>query len=239
MCHVDSTLSRRRAPTNRVRLTFDRGERLNAAEAESTVARDACPLAGRRLDRDRRLHLPDSLIDLAGLNIGAEDFLAAVLETAAQPIWVVDPDGVIRFANPAAIAALGYDYAVELLGRPSHETIHYRHPDGTPYPGADCPMLLPRASGETVASELDWFFRRDGSMLPVSYVSVPIQMPEGRGAVVAFTDIEDRLRADGCCASATRPLRRNRRRCDASRRWWPAERRRRTCSQRSPGRSAT
>src|SRR3954464_4443513 len=57
-------------------------------------------------------------------------------------------------------------------------------------------MLLPRATGETVASDLDWFFRRDGSMFPVSYVSVPIDMPEGRGAVVAFTDIEARLKAE-------------------------------------------
>ena len=57
-------------------------------------------------------------------------------------------------------------------------------------------MLLPRATGETVRSDLDWFFRRDGSMFPVSYVSAPIEMPEGRGAVVAFTDIEDRLRAE-------------------------------------------
>ena len=137
-----------------------------------------------------------SLTDLVGLNVSAEDFLAAILDTAAQPIWVVDPDGVIRFANPAAIAELGYDDADELFGRDSHETIHYRHPDGAPYPAAECPMLLPRATGETVRSDLDWFFRRDGSMFPVSYVSVPIELREGRGAVVAFTDIEDRLRAE-------------------------------------------
>jgi PAS domain S-box-containing protein len=140
--------------------------------------------------------VPHSLTDLVGLKASAEDFLAAVLETAAQPIWVVDRHGVIRFANPAAIAALGYDSADELFGRDSHETIHYRHPDGTPYPAEECPMLLPQAMGETVRSDLDWFFRRDGSMFPVSYVSVPIEMPEGRGAVVAFTDIEDRLRAE-------------------------------------------
>ena len=140
--------------------------------------------------------MPHSLTDSAGLSASAEDFLAAVLETAAQPIWVVDPDDVIRFANPAAIAELGYDSADELFGRDSHETIHYRHPDGTPYPAAECPMLLPRATGETVRSDLDWFFRRDGSMFPVSYVSVPIELREGRGAVVAFTDIEDRLRAE-------------------------------------------
>jgi PAS domain S-box-containing protein len=140
--------------------------------------------------------VPNSLTHLVGLNVSAEDFLAAVLETAAQPIWVVNPDDVIRFANPAAIVALGYDSADELFGRDSHETIHYRHPDGTPYPAAECPMLRPRATGETVRSDLDWFFRRDGSMFPVSYVSAPIELREGRGAVVAFTDIEDRLRAE-------------------------------------------
>jgi PAS domain S-box-containing protein len=139
--------------------------------------------------------MPDSRIDLAGLNVDAEDFLA-VLQAAAQPVWVVDPGGVIRFANPAALAALGYDSAEELTGRGSHESIHHHHPDGTPYPAADCRMLLPRTTGEVIESELDWFFRRDGSTFPVSYVSVPLEMADGRGAVVTFTDIEDRLRAE-------------------------------------------
>jgi signal transduction histidine kinase/PAS domain-containing protein len=119
--------------------------------------------------------VPHSLTDLAGLKVSTEDFLAEVLEKAAQPISVVDPEGRIRFANPGAIAALGYDSADEL---------------------ADRPMLLPRATGETVASDLDWFVRRDGSVFPVSYVSVPIEMPEGRGAVVVFTDAEDRVRGE-------------------------------------------
>jgi PAS domain S-box-containing protein len=140
--------------------------------------------------------LTDSVTDLGGLGVGAEDFLAAVLRTIAQPVWVVDPEGLIRFANPAAIAALGYDTADDLIGRNSHETIHYRHPDGTPYPASECPMLLPRTSGATVARDLDWFFRRDGSMFPVSYASVPLEMSHGRGAVVAFNDIESRLRAE-------------------------------------------
>jgi hypothetical protein len=57
-------------------------------------------------------------------------------------------------------------------------------------------MLLPRVTGERVTRELDWFVRRDGSMFPVSYVSVPLVMTDGRGAVVALTDIEDQLRAE-------------------------------------------
>jgi PAS domain S-box-containing protein len=139
---------------------------------------------------------PHSLTDLTGLRISAEDFLTAVSETAAQPVVVVDPDDVIRFANPAAITALGYDSADNLLGRHRHETIHYKHPGGTHYPAADCPMQLPRTTGQTVARDLDWFFRRDGSTFPVSYVLLPIELPKGRGAVVTFADIEDRWRGE-------------------------------------------
>jgi PAS domain S-box-containing protein len=140
--------------------------------------------------------MPESLIDLAGLRVGAEEFLLAVLETTRQAFWVVDHDGVIRFANPAAIAALGFERADELAGHDSHATIHYRHKDGTPFPADECPLLRPLVTGDTVTSELDWFVRRDGSMFPVSYISVPLETPEGRGAVVTFTDIEDRLRAE-------------------------------------------
>jgi PAS domain S-box-containing protein len=137
-----------------------------------------------------------SLTNLTGLRISAEDFLAAFSETVAQPFWIVDPGDVIRFANPAAITALGYESADDLLGRHRHETIHYELPDGAPYPAANCPLELPRTTGQTIARDLDWFFRRDGSKFPVSYVSLPIEGPEGRGAVVSFTVIEDRVRAD-------------------------------------------
>jgi len=140
--------------------------------------------------------MPEPLIDLGGLRLAADEFLPAVLEAVAQPIWVVDQDGVIRFASPAAISALGYERADELMGHDSHTKIHHRHYDLTPSHAAECALLRPLATGETVANELDWFVRRDGSMFPVSYISVPLEMPDGRGAVVAFTDIEDRLRAE-------------------------------------------
>lgn len=140
--------------------------------------------------------MPKSLIDLAGLRVGAEELVVAVLETTGQPMWVVDHHGMIRFANPAAIAALGYDHADELSGRDSHATIHYHRRDGTPFPPHECPLLRPLATGESVASDLDWFIRRDGSMFPVSYASVPLQIGDERGAVVAFTDIGDRVRAE-------------------------------------------
>ena len=42
---------------------------------------------------------------------------------------------------------LGYDEVSQLLGRPSHDTIHYLRPDGSRFPAAECPLLrlrLPR-----------------------------------------------------------------------------------------------
>jgi PAS domain S-box-containing protein len=126
----------------------------------------------------------------------AEAFLASILEGVAQPVWVVDNEGAIVFANPAAVAALGYDEVSELRGRPSHETIHYKHRDGSHFPVEQCPMLLPRTNGETIYREDDWFVRRDGSMFPVAYWSAPLETPNGRGAVVAFTDVDERLASE-------------------------------------------
>jgi PAS domain S-box-containing protein len=133
-----------------------------------------------------------SPIDFAGLRAGAEEFLAAVVETTAQPLLVTDHSDVIRFANAAALGALGYERAEELAGQDRHSTIHCHREDGTPFPADECPLLRTLATGETTASELDWFVRRDGSTFPVSYVSAPLAMDGGSGAVVAFTDLEDR-----------------------------------------------
>jgi PAS domain S-box-containing protein len=126
-----------------------------------------------------------------------EPLVASILDCVAQPLWMVDHDGLIRFANPSAVAALGYADASELHGKPSHQTIHYKRPDGAPFPSEECPMLLPRTTGATIHRADDWFVRRDGSMFPVEYWSAPIDVPGGQGAVVAFTDLSERRQAEG------------------------------------------
>jgi hypothetical protein len=37
---------------------------------------------------------------------------------------VVDQDGLVLLANPAALAVLGFDYLSELQGRHGHDTVH-------------------------------------------------------------------------------------------------------------------
>jgi PAS domain S-box-containing protein len=119
------------------------------------------------------------------------ELLRAAVDASADALYIVDVQGRIRFLNPAALRILGYQDERQLLGRPSHDTIHYLRGDGTTFPAAECPMLRPRLSGETVRVDDDWFVRQDGSLIPVAYTSAPVALPDGRGAIVTFRDRSD------------------------------------------------
>jgi PAS domain S-box-containing protein len=131
------------------------------------------------------------------------DLLTAVVSSVADAIYVVDADGRVSFVNPAAVAILGYETAEQLIGRPSHATIHHSRPDGRPFPEQECPLLAPRLTGETVQRSEDWFIRQDGSFVPVSYSSAPVEIDQGRGAVVVFRDTTNH-RAEELAASRAR-----------------------------------
>jgi PAS domain S-box-containing protein len=126
------------------------------------------------------------------LQPAVEDGVALrIAEQTADGLYIVDHDGNFAFVNPAAVALFGYNDESELLGRNSHATTHYRRPDGSPYPVQECPLLKPRTTGESVRVDEDWFFRRDGSMIPVAYSSAPFPMEGGAGAVVAMRDMTE------------------------------------------------
>jgi PAS domain S-box-containing protein len=116
------------------------------------------------------------------------DTVFAAVAASADAVYIVDALGRIKFLNPAALRILGYEDERQLLGRPSHDTIHYLRGDGTPFPAGECPLLRPRVSGETVRVEDDWFVRQDGSLVPVAYSSAPVSLTDGRGAVVSFRE---------------------------------------------------
>jgi PAS domain S-box-containing protein len=122
--------------------------------------------------------------------------LSAILACVAQPVWVVDADGLLLYANRASLDTLGYDDGDDLIGRNSHDTIHYKHLDGSPYPAEECPLFRAIQDCEMPHSGEEWFVRRDGSMFPISYTASPVETANGTGAVVAFSDIEERRRAE-------------------------------------------
>jgi PAS domain S-box-containing protein len=144
--------------------------------------------------RDSRLQPRNNRCVIGRPELLQNDTLFQAVAAVADALYVVDADGHIAFLNPTAIRILGYEDEGELLGKPSHETVHYLHADGSPYPAEECPLLRPLLTGDTVRIEQDWFVRKDRARVVVSYSSAPVNIGGGRGAVVAFQDISYRLR---------------------------------------------
>jgi PAS domain S-box-containing protein len=119
-----------------------------------------------------------------------------ILETVAQPVFVTDSEGRIRYANPAAVETLGFDDLSELAGQSGHWLVHYKRPDGSPFPIEECQFRRPRQLDEPAQVGEDWFVRKDGSMIPLAYTASPIAAPAGIGTVIAFTDVRERRAAE-------------------------------------------
>jgi PAS domain S-box-containing protein len=118
--------------------------------------------------------------------------MQAVLESVADGLYVADRRGEMTFINPVGAELLGYESADELIGQSPHAAFHHTHLDGTAYRIEDCPLTRVRIRGESVHSDEDAFWRKDGSAMPVSYSSAPVQLHDGTGCVVAFRDITER-----------------------------------------------
>jgi PAS domain S-box-containing protein len=118
----------------------------------------------------------------------AADVQEALVISGQIPLWLVDGDDRIAFVNDAAVRLLGYDRDAELIGRPSHDSVHYKHPDGSPYPAEDCPITHATRRGEPVVIERDWWVRKDGSMLPISIHCVQMEIDGRMGTAMTFHD---------------------------------------------------
>jgi PAS domain S-box-containing protein len=112
----------------------------------------------------------------------------ALVISGQIPLWLVDGDDRIAFVNEAAVRLLGFDSDDELLGRPSHDSIHYKHPDGSPYPAEDCPITHATQRGEPIRIERDWWVRKDGSLVPISIHCVPLEIDGRMGTAMTFHD---------------------------------------------------
>jgi PAS domain S-box-containing protein len=122
----------------------------------------------------------------------ARDYLRAVTDTMDESMFTLDTTGHVRYVNPAAERLLGWSTG-ELVGQLMHDVSHSRHPDGTPFPIEECPIMLARADGRIVHVKDDVFIRRDGSQLPVSYTALPFSTDAGiEGCVVIFEDASPR-----------------------------------------------
>ena len=119
-----------------------------------------------------------------------------LLNSTGEGIYGIDTSGSCTFLNEAAARLLGLT-SEEALGQNMHRLAHHSHLDGTLYPAEECPIYRAMAAGGSCRVEDDFFWRKDGTSLPVEYSSSPI-LSGGRlqGAVITFADITHRKLAE-------------------------------------------
>jgi len=120
----------------------------------------------------------------------------AIASNAAEALFLVDSEGRTTFANPSAVQMFGWSLE-ELVGQFFHAKLHSHHPDGSPHPISECPHMQVLATGQTLRGQNDFFFDRDGRMIPVTCSTAPIRGAGAiAGAVLVVRDVTEERRAE-------------------------------------------
>lgn len=163
------------------------------------------------LDEPRStVRLVGSALDITELRQAAETIQRLsrqnqlILESAAEGIFGIDPNGIATFVNPTAARMLGWTVE-ELVGKSIHDTAHSLRGDGSAYPWHECPSYSALTRGVTLTRE-EIFWRKDGSDIQIEFTATPITDPEGHrlGAVITFRNIGERKLLEKQLEQATR-----------------------------------
>lgn len=114
-----------------------------------------------------------------------------LLECIGEGIYCIDKACIATIVNPAALKMLGYT-SEEFIGQNLHQLLHHSHEDGTPYTITEYPIYKALHGGEKCRIADEVFWCKDGSSLPIEYISTPL-LKDGEivGLVVSFKDVTD------------------------------------------------
>jgi PAS domain S-box-containing protein len=116
--------------------------------------------------------------------------LDAILSNTTMAVFLMDHQQHCIYANSAAEKLTGYSFD-QLQGRPLHDVVHHKKPDGSHYPLEDCP--IDRAFPERAQMQgEELFVAPDGSFYPVAFTASPLRDQHGApvGTVIEVRNIE-------------------------------------------------
>jgi PAS domain S-box-containing protein len=118
--------------------------------------------------------------------------LDAILNNTTMAIFVMDERQHCAFMNRAAEELTGYRFE-ETQGRPLHDVIHNKYPDGRHYPVEECPIDRAFPDRNQVQGE-ELFVHKDGSFYPVAFTASPIRDDDGNpiGTIIEARGISGR-----------------------------------------------
>lgn len=115
--------------------------------------------------------------------------LDAILSNTTMAVFLMDDQQQCIYANVAAENLTGYSFA-EFEGRPLHDVVHHKRPDGSHYPLEECP--IDRAFPEQAQMQgEELFVAPDGSFYPVAFTASPVLDDDGNpvGTVIEARNI--------------------------------------------------
>ena len=117
--------------------------------------------------------------------------LDAILSNTTMAVFLMDNRQQCVYANAAAEKLTGYSFE-QMQGRPLHDVVHHRKPDGSHYPLEECP--IDRAFPERAQMQgEELFVAPDGTFYPVAFTASPLLDQRGApvGTVIEARDIAE------------------------------------------------
>ena len=127
----------------------------------------------------------------------SEARLRMVLDASPGGFYAVDRDGTTNLVSRGLLQMIGFSDDSEAVGKKLHGIIHHSRPDGSPYPVEECPIYRCASTGEAAHVEEEFFYRLDGSPVPVEYWVTPIVRDgEQVGASCTIVELSDRKQTE-------------------------------------------
>jgi two-component system, sensor histidine kinase and response regulator len=118
-------------------------------------------------------------------------FLHSIVDAIGDGIYVLGMQGQLLSMNAEGERLLGWQES-DLLHTNFHQAVHHTRRDGTPFKTVDC-TIHQSLLGRAFRKEEDYFIRKDGTFLPISFVTSPItDDQEIIGSVAIFRDNSQR-----------------------------------------------